>query len=49
MRYLWQAPVQLDGQRLQAQLGSVPHTPIEQAIRATLRGAGCLEPAQSAF
>ncbi|MFC4764974.1 NAD-dependent epimerase/dehydratase family protein [Dyella koreensis] len=42
MRYLWRTPVQLDDTRLLAFLGVSPYTPIEQAIRHTLEGAGCL-------
>jgi nucleoside-diphosphate-sugar epimerase len=42
MRYLWRTPVRLDDTRLLAFLGGSPYTPIEQAIRSTLEGAGCL-------
>lgn len=42
MRYLWNAPLQLDNRKLIALLGSEPHTPIESAIRSTLIGMGCL-------
>jgi nucleoside-diphosphate-sugar epimerase len=42
MRYLWNEPVELDNAKLRAQLGCEPHTPIEQAIRDTLIGIGCL-------
>lgn len=42
MRYLWQVPVRLDNARLVALLGAEPHTPLEDAVRATLRGIGCL-------
>ncbi|SFS19289.1 Nucleoside-diphosphate-sugar epimerase [Dyella sp. OK004] len=42
MRYLWRTPVQLDDTRLRAFLGKSPYTPIEQAIRCTLEGAGSL-------
>ncbi|WP_266171155.1 NAD-dependent epimerase/dehydratase family protein [Dyella subtropica] len=42
MRYLWRTPVQLDDARLVAFLGAAPYTPIEEAIRVTLEGAGCL-------
>ncbi|MGH8147501.1 MAG: NAD-dependent epimerase/dehydratase family protein [Rhodanobacteraceae bacterium] len=48
MRYLWQTPIRLDGRRLQEALESLPCTPIEQAIRATLEGAGCLDGKPSA-
>ena len=43
MRYLWQEPLKLDNAKLNAFLGSEPHTPIDQAIVTTLRGLGCLE------
>jgi nucleoside-diphosphate-sugar epimerase len=42
MRYLWQRPVQLDDSKLVAFLGSKPYTPIDEAVRTTLKGIGCL-------
>jgi nucleoside-diphosphate-sugar epimerase len=42
MRYLWMRPVRLANARLLELLGSEPHTPIDQAIEASLIGAGCL-------
>ncbi|MEO6276633.1 NAD-dependent epimerase/dehydratase family protein [Roseateles sp.] len=48
MRYLWQEPVRLDNARLLATLGDEPHTPLDDAIEASLRGLGCL-PAASAL
>ena len=33
MRHLWQRPHRLDGQRLQALLGSVPQTPLDAVVR----------------
>jgi nucleoside-diphosphate-sugar epimerase len=42
MRYLWQVPLQLDNRRLEALIGAEPHTPVDEAVRATLRGLGCL-------
>lgn len=42
MRYLWREPLRLDGPRLPATLGEEPHTPLEQAVEATLEGLGCL-------
>ena len=42
MRYLWQTPLRLDNTRLVAALGREPHTPLEQAVEATLLGLGCL-------
>lgn len=46
MRYLWQQPVRLDNRRLLAELGSEPRTPLDEAVRATLQGLGCLPAAQ---
>ena len=46
MRYLWQQPVRMDNLRLLQVLGEEPHTPLDEAVRATLRGLGCL-PAQA--
>ncbi|NWA86134.1 NAD-dependent epimerase/dehydratase family protein [Pseudomonas sp. D2002] len=42
MRYLWQTPLLLDNRRLVATLGREPHTPLEQAVEATLVDLGCL-------
>lgn len=42
MRYLWQAPARMDNGRLTAFLGEEPHTPWDQAVKATLTSAGCL-------
>lgn len=42
MRYLWQQPVRMDNGRLVAFLGEEPHTPWDQAVRATLTARGCL-------
>ncbi|WP_213940571.1 NAD-dependent epimerase/dehydratase family protein [Pseudomonas sp. dw_612] len=42
MRYLWQHPLRMDNSRLLAVLGTEPHTPLEQAVEATLTGLGCL-------
>ncbi|WP_114395282.1 NAD-dependent epimerase/dehydratase family protein [Oleisolibacter albus] len=44
MRYLWSVPVQVDNRRLTAFLGTEPHTPLDQAVRTTLAGLGCLPP-----
>jgi nucleoside-diphosphate-sugar epimerase len=45
MRYLWQRPVRLTGTRIAALLGREPHTPLDEAVEAALRGLGCLPPA----
>ena len=47
MRYLWQQPVRMDNGRLIAFLGEEPHTPWDQAVRATLTARGCLADARS--
>ncbi|XVO86060.1 NAD-dependent epimerase/dehydratase family protein [Pseudomonas palleroniana] len=46
MRYLWRTPLRMGNERLVAVLGREPHTPLDQAVEATLDGLGCLpEPA----
>ncbi|VVT20752.1 Membrane protein [Sphingomonas sp. EC-HK361] len=42
MRYLWERPVRMTNARLRAHLGAEPHTPLDEAVRATLAGLGCL-------
>ncbi len=42
MRYLWQAPIRMSNARLVAALGREPHTPLDDAVRTTLIGLGCL-------
>jgi nucleoside-diphosphate-sugar epimerase len=42
MRYLWREPVCMNNARLKAVLGDEPHTPLDQAVEATLDGIGCL-------
>jgi len=42
MRYLWDRPALLDNARLVARLGKEPHTPLVDALRAALAGAGAL-------
>lgn len=42
MRYLWETPVRMNNKRLVDALGSEPQTPIDDAVRATLAGLGCL-------
>jgi nucleoside-diphosphate-sugar epimerase len=36
MRYLWQVPLQLDNSKLRALIGIEVHTPLEDALAATL-------------
>lgn len=43
MRYLWKEPIQLDDAKLLRFLGGKPYTPLDQALRATLAGLGCLK------
>lgn len=43
MRYLWEESVGLDNARLVAFLGAEPHTPIELALRETLKELDCLD------
>jgi nucleoside-diphosphate-sugar epimerase len=47
MRYLWRQPVGMDNTRLVAALGHEPHTPLDEAVEASLRGQGCLPPAEA--
>ena len=42
MKYLWDQPVRLRNDRLVATLGSEPRTPLDDAVRATLMGLGCV-------
>jgi nucleoside-diphosphate-sugar epimerase len=42
MKYLWSKPLLLDNDKLRKFLGEEPHTPIDEALRATLSGLGCL-------
>ncbi|KAF0811311.1 hypothetical protein IGB42_04206 [Andreprevotia sp. IGB-42] len=47
MRYLWRTPVLMDNTHLLAILGTEPHTPLEEAVEATLAGLGCLGAVQA--
>lgn len=47
MRYLWQVPHALDGTALARRIGSEPHTPFPEALRAALAELGMLVPAVS--
>ncbi|HYM33340.1 MAG TPA: SDR family NAD(P)-dependent oxidoreductase [Candidatus Cybelea sp.] len=42
MRYLWRTAVQLDNRKLVALIGPEPHTPLDVAVRETLRELGCV-------
>jgi nucleoside-diphosphate-sugar epimerase len=48
MRYLWREPLRMDNARLVAILGREPHTPLDQAVEATLLGLGCVDIPSSA-
>ena len=41
-RQLWRAPIQLENARLIRFLGNEPHTPLQSAVEATLRGMNCI-------
>jgi len=43
MRYLWREPVRMDNARLTEVLGREPHTPLDEAVEATLLGLGCID------
>lgn len=43
MRYLWCVPLHMDNAKLRAVLDHEPHTPLDEAVRATLAGQGCLK------
>jgi nucleoside-diphosphate-sugar epimerase len=42
LRYLWRQSVRLDNTKLVTFLGAEPHTPLDEAVRMTLQGLGCL-------
>lgn len=42
MRYLWNEPIRLNNAKLVSRLGAEPHTPLDEAVRRTLAGLGCL-------
>lgn len=46
MRYLWETEVRLANGRLLSVLGREPHTPLDEAVEATLRGLACLPASQ---
>lgn len=45
MRYLWKVPLRLDNRKLRSLIGHEPHTPLDEAVRASLIHMGCLSPA----
>ena len=48
-RYVWNTPHALDNSRLQALIGTEPHTPIAQAARQALADLGLIAPAVAAL
>jgi nucleoside-diphosphate-sugar epimerase len=42
MGYLWRTPIRLDNRKLVALIGSEQHTPLDEAVRASLAALGCL-------
>lgn len=47
VRRYWREPLRLDNSRLLGLLGFEPHTPLDEAVEATLVGLGCLAEAPS--
>ncbi|UKE73663.1 NAD-dependent epimerase/dehydratase family protein [Xanthomonas graminis] len=45
MRPLWRHPLRMHNARLLQTLGDEPHTPLDEAVEATLVGLGCLQAA----
>lgn len=48
MRYLWEQPLRMPGDKLSAFLGAVPHTKLDRAVADTLTGLGCVDQGLSA-
>jgi len=42
LRYLWRQPLRMSNARLLGELGREPHTPLDEAVEATLVGIGSL-------
>jgi nucleoside-diphosphate-sugar epimerase len=40
LEYLWRVPHRVSGEKLQAAIGDTPHTPLPQAVAASLRALG---------
>jgi nucleoside-diphosphate-sugar epimerase len=49
MRYLWEEPLEMDNARLLGRLGHEPHTPLDDALRATLATMGIISSPKSAW
>ena len=48
MRYLWRVPLRMDNARLRAVIDTEPHTPLDEAVEATLVGLRCYQGHESA-
>jgi nucleoside-diphosphate-sugar epimerase len=42
LRYLWRVPLRLDNRKLETLIGAEPHTALDEAVRESLGGLGCL-------
>ena len=40
LEYLWRVPHRISGDKLKAAIGDIPHTPLPEAIAASLRAIG---------
>jgi hypothetical protein len=40
LEYLWRVPHRISGEKLKAAIGEVPHTPLREAVTASLRELG---------
>jgi hypothetical protein len=40
LEYLWRVPHRISGDKLQAAIGGVPHTPLNEAVTAALHARG---------
>ena len=38
LAYLWKVPHRIDGDKLKAAIGEVPHTPLDAAVARALKG-----------
>jgi nucleoside-diphosphate-sugar epimerase len=43
MAYLWKEPHRIDGAKLEAAIGTVPHTPLDTAVKRALRELGAID------
>ena len=40
LEYLWRVPHRISGEKLKSAIGEVPHTPLKEAVAASLRALG---------